>query len=309
MKERLLAVLGAMILIVGALALRASLAGGSDGEGKGSSTGSGGLPVVACTDDLMAYCDALATAGVIAKDPPTLDGGAASAPDKAIDGWITWDPAPDIADYDAPNRNAWTDVQVLGSARQAVLADESLMDARSATCRSKPTWMCLTKGSDGLAFGVGDPATAEGIARLAPVARTFADGDDYETLDVDGLRKILNSPPADQRDAGTQAKAIVTTLGSLDLVTGPNDLLADASRTERGKGLGLRVLSPSPASRLAVVLATRSGGDLGKLAKACDAQPKVLTAQAKAVGLQPCEGTRSNVKLAGFLYQVRKKVG
>lgn len=307
MKERLLSVLGAVILIAGALALRAALAGGSDGGGNGSSKGDDGgkLPVVACTEDLAGYCDALAQAGAIAKDPPTLDLGAASTPDAAIDGWITWDPAPDIANFDAPSGKAWSSVQVLGSGREAVLADAS----PPGSCAAKTTWRCLVADPGSAAFGLGDPQTSEGIARLAPVARTFADGDDYETLRVDELQDVVSSPPAGQTDAATQARAIVTTLGSLNLVAGPNDLLLRSARTTRGKELGLRVLSPTPANRLAVVLSTRQGGDLGKLAKACTAQAEVLAAQASAVGLQPCEGGRSNVDLAGFLYQVRKKVG
>src|SRR5690348_6274692 len=114
MKSRGMAVVGAFLLIVLAMFVRSKLAD-DDSSSNGSKGNGGGRPVVACTPELQEVCDALATDGQIASDPPTLDLGGASKPDSEIDGWITWDPAPEIADFDAGQNEVWGPSDALGS--------------------------------------------------------------------------------------------------------------------------------------------------------------------------------------------------
>lgn len=306
-----MAVIAAFVLIALAIFVRGLLVdddeGGATKGDKGDDGGS--LPVVACTPDLASVCDALAADGKVAEEPPSLDLSGAAQPPSEVDAWITWSPAPEIANFAAGQPKVWEEPEVLGSAREAVLIDEASARELAASCRSEPTWSCLAAAAPGLAIGVGDPATAEGIARLAPLARTFTTDDDYTALDTEALRDLIASPSAGQADAATQAGLLATRPGALAMATGANDLLAAQTRTPQGEQRGLRVLSPAPATRLVVVLAERAGRDGSADGLDCEPDPPDALAESlDALGLQPCEGD-ADAALAGFLFQVQRKVG
>ena len=306
--NRGLAVLGALALIVLALFARSKFADGSTSS-DGSKKASAGKPVVACTPDLMSVCESLATDGRIRANPPELDLGDASDPDPKIDAWITWNPAPQIADASNAGDKVWGTPLALGTARAAVLIDGTSADGLPPKCLGTPTWNCLGAAGTDLSVGVGDPATAEGIARLAPFARTFATDDDYTTLDGNGLADLVTSPPTGQAPAPDMAERLTTAPGSVSMVVGPNDLLLTQTKTAQGQTRKLRILSPTPAQQLTVVLAPRAGSDAGLATIDCnDGAPDSLTKPLARLGLQPCEGT-VDAALAGFLFQVQKEVG
>jgi hypothetical protein len=308
MRSRGAAVIAAFALIALAIFVRGRLVddgGKGDGSDRPDPTGDTALPVVACTPDLVDVCDALAADGKIDADPPVLDLPGAADPDDAIDGWITWSPAPAIADFAAGQPAVWADPAVLGSARNAVLIDAAAVDQLPPGCAASPTWSCLI-GVDGLTVGVGEPSTAEGIARLTPIARTFASDDDYTTLDTGALDDLVAGPD-DQRSAAEMAKQM-TQPGFVSMTTGPSALLARQAKTPQGEQRGLRVLAPSPKATLTVVLAPRRGraGRLDGLA--CTDLSGQVTKAIAAAGLAACTGSASDA-LAGFLYQVQRKVG
>ncbi|MEO6988806.1 MAG: hypothetical protein ABI239_09165, partial [Aquihabitans sp.] len=88
MRERVLAIFGALALIAFAFVVRSLIVGG-DGGGEGGNgndpVSSDSRPVVACTKDLMAMCDALADEGAIAADPPPVDLGSVAANTGRVD--------------------------------------------------------------------------------------------------------------------------------------------------------------------------------------------------------------------------------
>ncbi len=306
-----MAVIAALVLIALAVFVRGLLVD-DDASGSGSNEKKGRkgeAPVVACTPELKAVCDALADEGEIADDPPELDLDGATDPDADIDGWITWNPAPQIANFAAGQNPVWAEPTVLGSAVEAVLIDDSAAADLPGACRSRPTWTCLADAAPGLSIGVGDPATAEGIARLAPFARTFTTDDDYRDLDTDGLVELISSPPDDQTDARDMADRLTTRPGSLSMTSGPNDLLLAQTRTSQGQQRGLRILTPTPQVRLVAVVTERVGREGSTDDLVCNPEPPdALAEPLVARGLQPCEGT-ADAALAGFLFQVQKKVG
>ncbi len=311
MKSRGAAVIGAFVLIALAIFVRGLLVDGGNGSGSDGpgEKGDGGKPVIACTPELMDVCDALAKSGSIAKDPPELDLPDAADPPPEVDGWITWNPAPQIANSAVQPDNVWQEPVVLGSAAGAVLIDRLSLTALPSACRSKPTWTCLGQAAPELSIGVGDPVTSEGIARLAPFARTFTTEDDFQELDFEALDDLIASPLEGQSDASDMADRIVTARGSLSMTSGPNDLLAAQAGTQQGKQYELSVLTPSPRTRLVVVLAGRVGrnGSVDDLACGSD-PPDALADPLTALGITPCTGSADDA-LAGFLFQVRKKVG
>ncbi|HWJ97550.1 MAG TPA: hypothetical protein VNQ33_05280, partial [Acidimicrobiales bacterium] len=207
MKSRGAAVIGAFALIALAIFIRGLLVsddgGGSDGPKQSSS---GGAPVVACTPELLAVCEAMAADGLIADDPPALDLPDAAAPPSDVDAWVTWNPAPQIANYVSSRSgttSVWSTTEAFGSAPEVILADGSTATNLAADCRATTTWACLGGLAPELSIGVGDPATSEGIARLAPFAQAFAADDDPSTLDVGALDAIVRSPAEGQSDATT----------------------------------------------------------------------------------------------------------
>ncbi|HRW39726.1 MAG: hypothetical protein KDB04_03970 [Acidimicrobiales bacterium] len=311
MRERLLAVVGAACLVALALVVRGAIVGGDDEGGSGGGRSDDGRPTVACEPELADVCDQLARAGAIGADPPTLELGDAAAPPDDVDAWITWDPAPAIADFDAGGDGVWGETTLLASGPLALLGTAGDL---AIACGREPAWSCLQAATDaGQAIGVGDPSTAEGLARLLPIARTYATDDDPDTLDAAGLRDLVESPVGAQRDARQGATSLATAPGRLNLVVGPREVLASEAASAQGQNRGLVVASPGPSARASIVVAGRRAGDTDAVADAVCGRPGGAATEVEAslreVGASTrCEGDRVSEQLAGFLYQVREKV-
>lgn len=300
MKQRVLAGLGAIVLIAAALVLRSQLAddGGSDVQ---RSDGSTGTPVVACTPDLERICEALVDAGLIEGTTP-FDLADAVAPDPAVDGWITWDPAPGIVDFDAPG--AWVDPAVLGSSPAVVLLTDTAAGNLRDGCTGTQSWACVAAaGASDLTLGVGSPTTAEGLARLGALGPGLVppDGDYVSDLDTQLLADVLGGPTNGQADVAEQGRQ-VTQQGLLDAVVGPQAALDPVASSPRGEQKELVVSLQTPKTVLTIVLATRQGADLGSLA----AEARTEADLALAAFVTPGSTGLAPEGLAGDLYQIRK---
>lgn len=260
MRERVLAIVGAVALIAVALLVRSWLAD-DDAEGGGSAGGSGGgsngQPVVACTSDLAAICEALADDGRIAEDPPTLDLADSDDP-PTVDGWITWDPAPFVVNENAgQGASIWSEPEVLGSAPLGVLLypdDDTEFDT---DCN----WTCITErvGQD-WPVGVGSPSTSEGLARWRPLAQALVDASDGAAgIPQARIDAILNSPANPQNDLTLQQ--FLTGPGRATAYIGLGPVLSDALGSR-----GLELVEPEPATTAAVVVAARNGEESVTLA-------------------------------------------
>lgn len=294
MKERVLAIFGAVALIVVAIVVRSVVT--DDDQQTGGGGGKGQRPVVACTPDLMAVCQALADDGKIASDPPALDLGDDAMADDTIDGWITWDPAPGIANIDAPG--TWGPSRALGSSPLGVAArsNEGLL-IEGCPDNGDPTWACLAQ--PGPAVGVGTGRTAESLARIYPIAAALVpDDSDFRAISESDLTAILDSPTVGQAAFPEQVRTLKVQPGALNLLVGPKGAL-DGAR-------GLRVTVPAPATTVAVILAQRDG-DGAVLGDAFDG---TRTQEAlRDAGVTPGEGKLAPEDRAGDLFAVRQKVG
>lgn len=307
MRERVLAVLGAVALVAVAVLVRSALRGDDSGGGGGGS--SADRPVAACTAELAAVCEVLVDAGAIAADPPTLELADAAAPPEGVDAWITWAPAPALAGFDADPQDpgaVWPEVAALASEPLAVAL---VPGPASEACGTDPTWACLAEaaaGSSGLRIGVGRPTTAEGIARLSPLARALAEDDDASTLDVGALEVLLDGP-VDGQEALTTGTKTITAPGKLDALVGPEASLTSVAGTPQGTQRGIVVATPSPEASIAVVVAGRSEVVVARILDRCDDATDALA----ALGLtQACDdASEPDDALAGFLWQVRREVG
>lgn len=297
MRQRILAALGALALVAAAIVLRATV---FDHDGSGGSGRGGSRPVVACTKDLASVCDALAAAGRIAADPPTLDLDGAAAPPADLDGWITWDPAPGIVNLDAPG--TWASSRPLGGADLALATRTvSPLVLPSGCAPAAPTWACLARAAldDGLGLGIGPATTAESLARFAPLAASLVPADgDARDLSGNDLDAILDGPNAGQAPFARQFTQLRTQVGSYDAVVGPAGAVDGTS--------GIRSTTPTPAATVTVVVAVRSGDAARFLtgAESIEAVAKAL----RAAGVEPGTGRLSDTA-AGLLAVVREKVG
>lgn len=307
--KRALAVLGALVLIGGALFVRTKVGGddggGSDGPGRTDPTAT----VVGCTEDLMAVCDALVAADLIADDPPTIDLAGAVEPADEVDGWITWDPAPGVANAAAEVDGAptpWSETVALGSARRSALFEPRAYNGLVDAC-TKVDWACIAeRAGPATGIGVGRVDTAEGLARILPLAFALAPDGDYQQLDDVQLEALLDSPSLGQADTATMATQLATVPGASVAVVGPRPALEAAAATTQGRSRSLRVVTPSTAGEMTALVATRTGRDLGEVSGWCEVDE--VAAALTELGLQPCQGEPDD-RLAGFLYQVREKVG
>lgn len=306
MKERILAIVAAVALVAVAIAARSVLVG-DDAEAEG---GGGRRPVVACTADLMSVCDALAEDGRIAADPPTLDlntgdraAARAQVGDRALDGWITWDPAPAVANLDATeagDRARWGAATPVGTAALAVATSPDLALPDGCTTAALD-WACLLAAADdGAAVGVGTGRTAESLARLYPIARTLAEDDDFRSIDGSRLRTLIESPldSTDRQAYAAQVRTLRVKRGALNLVVAPAATIEEAS---------LRATPATPAASMTAVAVGRAEADLDLTKALASAR---VSAAVRALGLtvDPDVDLAPEAR-AGELYQVREKVG
>lgn len=307
MKQRILAVVAAVALVLAAVVARSMI---SDGGSSGADGGGDGKPVVACTPDLQPVCDALVADGRIAAGtaPLDLDLGAAD-PDRAIDGWITWDPAPGIANFDAEAGAAgagkpWGKGRPLGSSPLAVAIRASGGPSLPQGCSQvRFSWSCLPQaaaGSPPQPVGVGTATTAESLARLHPVALTLLPEPSagFDQVPAGELHRLVASPANGQARFPDQLRSLRTAPGVLDFVVGP----AGAMDVD-----GVETIRPTPGATVVVVLAARTDGDPDLLQGAFGSER--VEQALRTSGVEPGSGTLAPDERAGDLYAVRQKVG
>lgn len=298
MKERILAIVAAVALVAVAIAARSVLVDDDDAGASG-----GGRPVVACTEDLMAICDALVADGAIAPDPPALDLGGDDMADRGIDGWITWDGAPGVADLDATDAGreaAWGETRPIAASTLAVTTSGGLTLPEGCTFEEL-TWSCLLDAAgEGLAVGVGTGRTAESLSRLYPLALTLVGDADFRSLDGAPLRTVVESPrdAVDRRAYAGQVRTLLTKRGALNLVVAPLGLLEEEALT---------AFAAAPDASMTAVIAARADAELD-LDR--DLASDRVTAAVTELGLRlDPDAELAPERRAGELYALREKVG
>ncbi len=308
MGKRVVAVVGALALVAAALFVRHALSdrgNGDGGPGAGTDGGHGGPPVVACTPDLADICQALADDGVIVTGTRTLDLADAAKQPADVDGWITWSPAPIVANYqlDPSGREGWRSPEALRSAPLGLAtSDNGRSDLMNASCdlSSPDVGSCLAQAAaDGdVSLGVGGGQEAESVARLAFLASDLVDNSG--NADRGAIGAITSGAPS----SGTaREQAISQTRPGLgaDVVVGPAPLLREIARSEQGQTQGLEV--KTEPEMLSVVVASHGPVDLDKVVEAAgDAK---LADRWAGVGLTDEPPSNRNITAdAGKLYQV-----
>lgn len=299
MRERILAAMGAVALIAAALVARSLIVG--DGPTSHEPGRSGDRPVVACTPDLAEVCSALVADGAIRPAARPLELAGAAAPDDELDGWITWGAAPGVANFDAPG--TWTvPSEVVASAPLGVLVAGGVVG-----CADGDDWAsCVVEGADGgFAVGIGSGTTAQGLARLDPVARALVPADgDFTTIPAAALRRIITSPQVAQSDFADQITTFLTRRGALAMVVGPTPELQEAAT----RGSTSSVVVPVPRATLTVVLATRASAGAEPLPASAVLSSRRASDALTDLGMTPGTGPAPPESLAGELYAIYDKI-
>jgi hypothetical protein len=184
--QRVLALLGAVALIVGAIAIRQVIAGDDDGGGGGGGGNGGGgddTVVLACVSELEEACRAMASdeeaVDVVVEDAgDTMDKLVAG--DSGYDGWVTLAPWPEIVAFDRPQ-------DALGSpSAPAASAELVLAVPDTATpCGDLPvTWRCL--GDNAANVGLPPRTSATGLLLVGNAATGYFGRSDIATNDFEG---------------------------------------------------------------------------------------------------------------------------
>ena len=299
--RRLLAVLAAVGLVVGAVLVRQRI---DDGGGGG---GGDDTVRIVCGTDLAAACARLAEQdagidvtvedeGVTADRLSALagDGGADATVDPGFDAWLTAGPWPAIV---ADNRQQ-TGVDgrvlgrssaVLGRSAATIVAQQDRAKALTGSCGGAVTWACIgdvaglpwTEAGGQAAWGtvkpgLAAPARGAGLVALAQAVASQVGTPDWASND---LEEPENSTWFDQlvgqakraRVAGQSpltrflvVPASFGAVGALEAESGP----AVARAANRS---GLEVIYPEPVATADVTLTPSAGGDAADVLDRIDA--------------------------------------
>ncbi len=283
--KRVLAVLGAVVMIGAALLVRSALDGG-DGEAGGGG-GDGGPPSLLCAAELAEVCAELEDAGraEVTVEPVGVTVDRLTAPDARleVDGWLTLGPFPAQVDE---LRALGTGDPLFGAAVPThhstglalVVADADRAEVLTEAC-GEVTWACVGDAAGAPWTDLGGPAawgtvkpgfdapdtSGSGLLVLTQAMGDHLGDPDFAAQDIDRRwlgdleDAVPNRGPAPALSTLVlQGAAAYGAVGAL----GRDAEAAGAS----AQGEGLVIFYPAPMYRASVVLAPAAGTDLDDLA-------------------------------------------
>jgi hypothetical protein len=134
--KRFLAIAASIVMVTVALVIRSSI----DDDGS-SATGSSGPITIACVTELEAQCRELSGVTVRVEDA-AITAKAIAAGKAKIDGWVTFDPWPEIVDLLA-QRDATGDSVRVAASQIVIAMVQERADAFAPTCGGTIDWKCL----------------------------------------------------------------------------------------------------------------------------------------------------------------------
>lgn len=191
-----MAVLGAVVMVAAAMAVRQSLDDDADGDPDDPS----GATVIVCAEDLLEACEA-AGADVEVRAAPAASTAGALADgtlDEDVDAWVTTTAWVEVVEARAPD--ALGAARALATSPTVVATAPGRFDAIADLCGDDDVWACLgdAAGSDWgelgdgahpewreLKVGLTDPDSATGLSGLASAAVGFFGDADFAANDPD----------------------------------------------------------------------------------------------------------------------------
>jgi len=196
--KRLLAVIGAIVMIVAAIVIRSAL------EGTQETRQSGKRTTIACIAELESACRSLTNVDVRIEDAvvtaKTLANGTAN-----IDGWVTFEPWPDMVNLLADRQIAGVGTRLARTDLVIAMAQDR-EQALAPTCGGSVNWKCLgdaignnwsTVGGDAtwgaVKAGIPPLTTAQGVLLLGEAASGYFNTASFATNDFDDAFLVWKS--------------------------------------------------------------------------------------------------------------------
>jgi hypothetical protein len=298
--RRVVAVLGAVLMVGVALLIRGGIDGDDGGgDGSGDRGGAEGVTLL-CADELEAVCRALTADGAI-EDFTTEPAGdtvdrLADDEDLGADGWLTLDPFPEIAEtarQQAGLGSAFASTAPTGRGTGIGIATApARTDAWSVACDGEdPGWVCVGDvvgepwGDHGgqpawreITLGIDAPSSsATGLLVVAQAVGAHLGTDDYAANELQStdtrrwVRDLTEGLDGDERNTLT---TMITQAGSYGAVGALVNAATRAAETERGRGTGVFYAAPMYAAEVVVARPAGAAEDLvdeDALAAALDA--------------------------------------
>jgi hypothetical protein len=252
--KRFLAITASVVMVCVAIVIRSSI----DSGGSGAKPSAGPI-TIACATELEAQCKLLTNVTVRVEDA-SITAKALAAGRTDIDGWVTFDPWPEIANQLAQARVTGETTRLAASALVIAMVQERAA-AMAPTCGGSVNWRCLGDaiGKQWPEVGgrpewgtvkAGIPATtsALGLLALGNAASGFFGQTDFATNDFSddfGIwRAKVTATPASFAEFILKFPALFSAVGTTD------------QEVTSGKGTRpVATISPSPAASAVVVLA------------------------------------------------------
>ncbi len=283
--RRVLAVLGAVLMVALALLVRSLIDGDDDGGQASGEGGDGDVPTLVCAEELADVCEALERDGAadVTIEPvgETVDRLGAVDAELDADGWLTLDPFPQQVDE---RREFATGSALFGDSmatdRSSGLALVAFADRAAALEADCPDvdWACLgdaagepwaDHGGESswgqVKPGYDAPDTsATGLLVLAQAMAAHLDDPGFAGQDIDDrwLGDLEDAVPT--RTAGTALLKLVQQGRAAFGAVGALGIEAEAV-AGTAQGEDLTIFYPAPMFRASVVLAPRRGVDAGEL--------------------------------------------
>ncbi|HEY5886542.1 MAG TPA: hypothetical protein VIT24_02390 [Acidimicrobiales bacterium] len=283
--RRVLAVLGAVLMVTLALLVRSLIDGDEDGGQASGEGGNGDVPTLVCAEELADVCERLERDGAadVTIEPvgETVDRLGAVDAELDADGWLTLDPFPQQVDE---RREFATGSALFGDSvatdRSSGLALVAFADRAAALEADCPDvdWACLgdaagepwaDHGGESswgeVKPGYDAPDTsATGLLVLAQAMAAHLDDPGFAGQDIDDrwLGDLEDAVPT--RTAGTALLKLVQQGRAAFGAVGALGIEAEAV-AGTAQGEDLTIFYPAPMFRASVVLAPRRGVDASEL--------------------------------------------
>ena len=216
MAQRVLAVLGAVVIVLVAVVVRGAIDDDGDGADGGASDADDQV-LVACDTDLEEYCTALTgLSGRFVEESATTSLGILGGALDEVDVWITTDVWFELTRGRAEGEIGTA--EILASSPVVAAVDPDRAGAVSSLCEGQAIWRCLgdhagapwaSLGGEttwgALDTGLPDADTAMGLSVIASVAVGYFGGQEFAANEFDGafedwLARITSAAPGGDPD-------------------------------------------------------------------------------------------------------------
>lgn len=315
--RRVLAIVAAIALVVGAINIRRSWDDGDDPaapDDTSTSPESGDSNVIACLDDLAEWCRQLDLDGGTLRIEPWADTVASFTGADAPAAWVTFSPLADLA-------TGYTAETPVASTELVVAARSDRSQALVATCGTDSLWTCIGEQAGAgwtdlggeaswgkVLPGLSDPTTdAVGLLTLGAAATSFFGRTDYGSTEIDSdtdffgwFVPLVRAIPDDALD---DPLALLLRRPSAVGIVGTTE--QHHAQLAGSRASDFPATYPGPMARADVVVTVRDGADVPRIGEPLAATLLAAGWDAPSADPDGLPSGRALVRLQGLWKETR----